>query len=151
MLSFRNILITITPGRFPRHAILYTPPPCRPFQVDTLHPPLHPQSLPLPPLCPPLPPTHCCHPLPLRCHPYKKEKGKQACECALAAKQDGLISVSCSHLFITAVLLFPLLRFLTVIKEPGLGISCSLGGQRGAGGTCISFCLTSLFFAIGAS
>lgn len=63
---------------------------------------------------------------------------------------EWFILVSCPHLFITALLLFPLLRLLAVVKEPGLGISCILG-QRGAGGTCISFSLTSLFFSIGAS
>lgn len=135
---------------------LYTPPPCRPFQEDTFPPLLHPQSHPLPPLYPPPLPAHCCHPLPLRCHPNNEITHLQCFSMSpdrvsFHSQTGWFILVPCSHLFIAALLLFSLLRLLAVVKEPRLVISCSLGRQRGAGGSCISLCLTSLLFSIGAS
>lgn len=136
----------------------HSPPPCHPFQVGTFLPPLHPQSLPLPPLYPPLLPTHCCPPLPPRCHP-NRQTIKQELQCfssqsGWALQHSRMVHsglLLSSHLFITALLLFSFLRLLAVIKEPGLRIPCSLRGQRRAGGTCVSFSLTSLLFSIGAS
>lgn len=69
----------------------HSPPPCHPFQVGTFLPPLHPQSLPLPPLYPPLLPTHCCPPLPPRCHPNRQSNKSYN---AFQARVGGLYSIA---------------------------------------------------------
>lgn len=59
---------------------------------------------------------------------------------------------SVSHLFVTSFLFLSLLRLFAVIKKLGFGISgLTLGGQRGARRTCVSFGLPSLVFSVGAA